>query len=84
MLAARFALPRNCGLQLHPALPHASMSLCVMCSAGLVGLAITSTLNLSNLAQWAVRQLSDTEVAMNRHAPALDHVASKLVGVFQA
>ncbi|KAK9813623.1 hypothetical protein WJX73_000516 [Symbiochloris irregularis] len=34
-------------------------------SAGLAGLAITSTLDLAMMANWVLRQLSETEVAMN-------------------
>ena len=41
------------------------------CSPGLVGLAIANTLDLAAMANWVLRQLSETEVAMNRCSPAL-------------
>ena len=53
---------------LHPA--QADKSMCG-CSAGMVGLAVTATLSLTGILNQLMRQLSDVEVQMNRHALGL-------------
>lgn len=37
-----------------------------VCSAGLAGLAIANSLDIALMANWVLRQLSETEIAMNR------------------
>jgi hypothetical protein len=38
---------------------------CTCCITGLVGLAITSALNLTGIMNWMVRQMTELEVNMN-------------------
>ena len=47
-------------------------------SAGLAGLAIANCLDIAMMANWVLRQLSETEVAMNRYIHSKRHLCQLL------